>query len=120
MVWIEFVPDPDTGKLYLWDVRNGRMFTWKEIDELLDLLKQSMNTVDEEEIRENNQQVRLEEMEERYLNYLKSYAYYTQHVLSKEYKADLPGDVVCYENHERRYIYFDCTKKRNIRRSRSS
>jgi hypothetical protein len=36
-----------------------------------------MNTVDEEEIREINQQVRLEEMEERYLNYLKSYAYYT-------------------------------------------
>ena len=49
-------------------------------------------------------------MKERYLSYLEDYSYYTEHVLSKEYHADLHGYVVCYET-EDGYIHFDCTKK---------
>lgn len=109
-VFIEFVRNDETGKLYLWNVKEGRMFTWEEIDQILAFFKEHVNTVSREEVEEINQKLRQEEMKERYLSYLENYSYYTEHVLSKEYHADLHGYVVCYET-EDGYIHFDCTKK---------
>lgn len=120
-VYIEFVRDDETGKLYLWDVQKGRVFTWEEIDQILAFFKEYIDNVSQEEIEEINkqlseeeeeinQQLRQKKMEERYLGYLENYSYYTEHVLSKEYHADLHGHVVCYET-ENGYIHFDCTKK---------
>jgi hypothetical protein len=108
--YIEFVRDEETGKLYLWDIENGKMFTREEIGEILDFIQQSVNSVDEKEIKEINQEIYLQEMKDRYLCYLDNHSYYTDHVLNKEYHADQHGHVVCYEDHEG-YIYFDCTKK---------
>lgn len=106
---IGFDRDEQTGKLYLWNTETGYLLTVKEINELLDQLQQYMETVGQE-IQEINQQIRSEELKERYRNYLNAYADYTHHVLSKQYHADQSGYVVCYEDHEG-YIRFDCTKK---------
>jgi hypothetical protein len=113
-VYIEFVPDEKTGKLYLWNIEAGKMFTWEDVEEIIELIQQSMDSVDQKEINEINQKIDYQEMQNRYSNYISNNSYYTDHVLSKDYKADLHGYVVCYEDHKG-YIYFDCTKKTKTR-----
>jgi len=109
-VFIEFIRDDETGKIYLWNMQRGRMFTWEEINQILAFFREYVDNVGREEIEEINQQLRQEELKERYLWCLEGHRFYTERVLSKEYRADLHGHVVCYET-EDEYIRFDCTKK---------
>jgi hypothetical protein len=108
-LFIEFLHDKDTDKLYLWEAEQGRYLTNKDIEILLGFINKSLQTVSQKEIKELNEEINQERIKQRYLNRIEWERHYTQHVLSKDYHADLHGHVVCFEKNE--CIRFDCTKK---------
>ncbi|WP_028778557.1 hypothetical protein [Shimazuella kribbensis] len=109
-IYIEFVKEEDTNKLYMWNIEEGKMITNKEVQELLKQIKHSLETVDQKEINDINNDILKEEIKEHYLKSFEIESSYTNHVLQKEYRADGHGHVVFFEDRDQ-YIYFDCTKK---------
>lgn len=107
---IEFVQDKENGKYYLWDIERARLLTLKQLGELIDCINKYMETVDAKEIKETNDQLELEDLEERHKDYIELNSDYTSRCLAKEYKGEHHGHVVVYEDHKG-FIHFDGTKK---------